>query len=1578
MVFKILITIALFFISLNGANVGDQIPNKAFISYQIDNIDKNITTNEVILKVAKTPATIEFLAIDPNGSNEILNPTYYEKNGEKINMPPAKLPDGTTINIPSVVKVKKAVKYSSQDLVIVRVKDLDQNKNAHAKDIIKIDVINERTKEKETLYLIETSNNSGIFVGYLFTKSCPNKRSNSIREIFDTQDGALCCLENDKIVAQYIDNGTREIVETQAFIPAPIDAFIVTKEQSKDKASIGSFIKYTITVENITKESFKDVKLIDELPIGVRYIKDSFRVDGNKATPNISEDGSTLTYTYPFLKSNQKVTYSYIVLIGAGVNKELINRAYAQAIGAKTSNIATTKLELKDELYRNKAYIIGRVYIKDCNSSCGVENVKLYMEDGRYSITDKMGRYHFIDISKGSHVIQIDKESIKNYKVVSCSQKGKYSKGDISSFVDIGISGIKRVDFCLKRVKNITTLKEQYFSINLKLLNKNRVRVDFKVNSNESIKNKEIYLKIPKGMRYIPNSLIEVERDKNLLIIPIKNNISIDFVIEKDTPIVKEIEAVLFYDKGKKRDLFTTPIVVALKSIKKEIEIVKESSKIALDESSKEKLAQNQIKKDMPKYTKEDVDNLGTKPKIVWPPKNWVPTMPSIRVAILYPKGGSVELYLNNQKVDPIHFEGIFRDSRGKMQIAHFKGIDLYEGLNRFKVIVKKDKKVIATLKRDIFLESSAPQKFELIKERSHLIADGKSEIIIAIKMIGKSGHPLRGGLVGSFETDKDHSPAMIVNGKGRFVVEENGIAYIKIKPTTKAEGLKLKFSNKTLDIKLKMVPRDWIVVGMANGTIGYKKISGNLKNLSQKGIKKGFYTDKKIVFFAQGRVLKNWLLTIAYNNKKEQRELFDKLDKDKYYPIYLDNSIQGNDAATIKRLYVRLEKNNFYAMFGDFKTEINGGEFTSYNKNLNGFKSQYRGEKIKATIFASKQNNIHYYEEIRLDGTTGYYYLKSKNIIPNSQKVSIITRDKDRKDIILDSEILIDQKDYVIDYDEGRIYLKKTIFSVDKNFNPRYLAIEYDVKEGDKKYYEFGGRVEYKDKNITIGATAIKKDTPQGGEYLVGIDGKFQLNKNLTIKGEYAKSKSILNSNPTFGSASKVEINYKDQNKSIKIYYRKQDNNFGLGTVSPTLGGTKIFGIDSSININKRLKLATQIYKTISYQQDKSSTSNLVVHPTIEYKEENRTISAGFKYSKESGQKADKRLTLSYFQKINKNLDIDIYHEQSFSNTFARTIVGFNYKVDNNGTFFAQIQRLKDKETRYSTIMGLEYKPWRDGKIKLYHQYSSRKDIFKSISFSQKFKINKEIELIAGIEKDFGSKESSTTYKLEGRYKSKKVSFSSIIEYKNSDEDIFNIYSDLVIKKNKNLALNFGLNYRYRKEENRKSRYIDAKLALAYRINSKFILLDRLDFIDDYTNDKNGIEESKKFVNNLHLNYIFNNNLEIGLFYGLKYEKDTIDKKIYSSWSDMLAINALYNIDQNWAIGAQVSILHSYTLNNFEYGAGLFIQRDIGDNFRIRLGYNFSGFNDNDFRSANYRHQGVYLNFEIKFNQDDIKKIFR
>jgi opacity protein-like surface antigen len=58
------------------------------------------------------------------------------------------------------------------------------------------------------------------------------------------------------------------------------------------------------------------------------------------------------------------------------------------------------------------------------------------------------------------------------------------------------------------------------------------------------------------------------------------------------------------------------------------------------------------------------------------------------------------------------------------------------------------------------------------------------------------------------------------------------------------------------------------------------------------------------------------------------------------------------------------------------------------------------------------------------------------------------------------------------------------------------------------------------------------------------------------------------------------------------------------------------------------------------------------------------------------------------------------------------------------------------------------------------------------------------------------------------------------------------------------------------------------------------------------------------------------------------------------------------------------------------DYGFGVDVGYNVGNNMWLTLGYNFEGFDDDDFREARYTAAGPFLRFTIKADQHLLKRI--
>jgi len=1635
----------------HAAHAGDIVSNTADINYTIGGEVKTQPTNEVNLTIAQTPATIEFLTIDPDGSGERVEPTTHEGPGGTTPMPPATLPDGTVVPTPSDVDVSGTGRYGMRDLVLIRVTDIDQNTDATTQQIIDINITNPRTGEIETLHLMETGPNTGVFVGYIHTQPCPDDAGQSARLSVDNdhRDGAICVQGGDQIGAEYVDNGTLQHVKVQAdaVIAEESFALLVTKQQSKDVASIGDYVQYTLTVENITQRMYKDVSIDDRLPDGVTYHPGSFKVEGAAVTPTLSPDGKTLTYVHPSLPKGATITLTYVAVIGAGVvDAKAINTAWAQAPGTTRSNIAKTTLAIREELWRSHGFIMGRVYEADTscqnetNTSaketahpsspvatvepeshrrlgCGVEGVKLYMEDGRYVVTDKEGKYHFIDVDNGTHVVQVDEMSIEGrYTIEQCERNVRFAGKARSQFVEVHHGALNRADFCLKRIPGATghTLLE----VHIAKKGTDKVHVALKINGTMPLIDPEIFLSLSDGLDYVKgssNSDAEPKRQDEILVVKMGSRREVELDLKITDVIIpdKELRAVLYYDTQLAKDQRSDVASVMFMTAKGKAAIVKITQN--KDQVGGESVGgatpagagdYNWTKPthqaSMPQYSPESVDALGKKPGIIWPPKGWIPGIPSTRVAILYPKGAHVELSLNGHKVSPLNYEGLFRGENG-MQVMHYKGVDLREGLNTFVAVITRGSKTIARSTRTVYVESRAPKRITLLPQYSYLMADGKHEPIIAIKMTGPSGHPLRGGMVGSFTTDPQHAPAVMSNGKGQYTIDSQGIAYVRLQPTALSGEAVLHFKlygekSETIRVRLRPYLRKWIVVGFAEGTVGYRTLSGHAEALKNKGVKKGLYVDGRLAFFAKGRIKGDWLLTLAYDSgrKKGDRRLFDAIDPGAYYSLYLDATHQGSEAPSTKKLYLKLEKDAFSILFGDYNTDIRAGEFDSYQRSYTGLKSTYHGANLTSVLFAAKTDKLHYRDELRADGTHGYYHLQHRPIVESSETVTLEVRDRHRSEIIVETRTLRRWSDYTIDYDTGALYFKKAIASSDAHFNPRTIVVQYDVEGDGESYYTYGGRISVRsdDQKFQAGATLIRQEHGDGADMLGGLDAELRLSPHARLEAEYAMTRSQHETNTSIGHAYRLSYDYADANNTLRAYWRYQDAAFGLGNLPSVLSATRKIGLDASRKLTEHWSTTASLYQDRRYDANGRYNDEYVFHPTLDYNDENWTASIGYRYAKNTATAATNQLTLKLTRTLmDRRLKLSLSHDQSLGSNEdkqypTRTTLGMDYKIDENGSMFAQIER-SDLSGRVSwqSRMGATYKPWEGGSIT-----SSRlmgidergvMNIYDTLGLTHQFKVGKKWTWSLGYEK--GLAETNTTtqssfdvFRFTGKYEDANLTGNAMVEYRHAKgENKLNLGLGLYLRHSQEFASALGLGYHRSWHGSDWHRDIDAKFALAYRPNSMdWIVLDRLDLIDRYDRTATAVTRTSKMVNNLHAYWHPDEQWEVGLQYGLKYTRDTIDGTVYSGWTDLLGLDARYNINPTWAVGIQGSVLHAYGAHNVDYSGGAYIATTPWENAMLTFGYNVAGFEDEDFSQQNYRHRGPYVQIKVKFDQEDLKKV--
>ena len=115
---------------------------------------------------------------------------------------------------------------------------------------------------------------------------------------------------------------------------------------------------------------------------------------------------------------------------------------------------------------------------------------------------------------------------------------------------------------------------------------------------------------------------------------------------------------------------------------------------------------------------------------------------------------------------------------------------------------------------------------------------------------------------------------------------------------------------------------------------------------------------------------------------------------------------------------------------------------------------------------------------------------------------------------------------------------------------------------------------------------------------------------------------------------------------------------------------------------------------------------------------------------------------------------------------------------------------------------------------------------------------------------------------------------------------------------------------------------------------------------------------------------YDLTQKLSVGAKYGLRLG-ETLDRTPGSVWVDSTAhlgiLRADYHIVNDWDMMVEGRVLWSPASQTTDFGLVAAIYKQLGDNFKLGVGYNFGEFSD-DLADVVHDNHGVFINLIGKF----------
>ena len=1648
--------------NLTVRNFGSEVVNVATMTYTIGSDRRTIGTGAAVfvIRPPDTPAVIEFFRYAPTAQDPILrniNGSDFSSSGEvagPFNSIGAPITTGgNRIDLSSEVPLISATTYLAGELMFIRVTDLGQNLNSAEIETVVV-TIEASNGDVITLRLYETGPDTGEFFAYLPSTSGPTDKNdntissdgntqltatyidtfdstdvtidtavlNPLNRVFSSADGvrlddALVTLINvetgqraavfgvdgystfpaDVVSGDDITDSAGLVYESdqgefsypvvepgvyrieveppegfnfssvvsetdlyalgaeQGFVittasmgdtftvlergplrfDIPLDPdsnLVVTKTADRESADVGDYINYTVTIENPGDQA-ASVNLYDTLPIGFRYVPGTTRIEAVfSEDPEVSDDATLLTFDMNALPAGETLSLNYTLLVGPGAHfGDAVNEAVVRdPLMNPISNVARAGVRLREDLLRSTSTIIGRVTEQSCDGDAdwarpidrgiGVEGVRLYMETGAYVVSDPDGLFHFEGVKEGTHVVQVDEETLPDgFELMTCEESTRYAGVNNSKFIDVQGGGIWRANFYLKQTREAEEVLEE-----------------------ESFKDTTEHL------------------DYNGL-----------WLNQQDATA-----------------------------------------------------------------------------EWVYPSPERTPSIPSTHVGIKHAKGQSVSIRLNDRDIAGYYFQGSDTSANGKVKISRWRGLPLQDGRNVFLADVKNlDGTVAKTIRKDIWYVKDIARAIP-VPDRSVLVADGRTSPEIAIRLEDQSGRPVHAGRIARVNLEapyrlldaagdnrlREQTETLIapLSNRREFTVGRDGVMRVPLEPTLKTGKVTVKVTLDTgreIPIYMYLEPekRDWILVGLAEGTAALQDVQGNMSGFA--GDADDVVTDGRVAFFAKGMVKGNWLMTLAVDTDKRRGNrdtgFEGEIDPNAYYTLYGDRTYQEFEGVSRYPLFIKLEKRQAYALFGDFDTNVTEGRLTSYNRKLTGLKAEYLGDKVQVLGFAAETNQGFVKDEIAAEGLSGPYRLSNARVLPQSEEITVETRDRVRPDIILETRTLVRYLDYTLDYFTGEIIFRLPVDATDANFNPNVIVVDYETSEDAERNITAGGRVQTQilDDKVQLGSTF----THENGSALaagvksnqIGVDVIAQITDSTELRAEYAVTDNS-GDGEGVADAKLLEIVHTSESVLAEAYFREEEGGFGLGQRASNTNGVRRYGAKGTVKLHEKNdaetgRRSTRQLNVEAYREENLETGDARTSGEILAIQDGTKLDAaiGLRITEDDLVSGDDRTSLLAVARasydiskhgltVQASAETPISGQDEVSSQPQRLMLGVDKRVGNFATINMRHEILNGGgQESMNTTLGVSATPWSGSTATVAADNLSNESgrrLGATVGLDQTVRLTENISGQVGVrarrllreEADFvqvapdavispvEANEDFQSIYVGTAYRDDKMSASARVEVRENDNDQTWVLSSSAARDLSD-TLSLAATARGRISDATgglgTDKQYEARIGASWRPrNEDTVVFNRFDIVNSQPlNDIN----TTKLVNNAAMNTMVTDRWQLSTNLGTKYVKTQVAEKTFSNWTHLVGAETRFDVTERIDLGLRGSVLTGKNTGT-AYSWGPSVGVSPVDNVWLSAGYNVQGFKDKDFEAAEYARKGAYLQLRVKFDQNTASGLLR
>ncbi len=536
----------------------------------------------------------------------------------------------------------------------------------------------------------------------------------------------------------------------------------------------------------------------------------------------------------------------------------------------------------------------------------------------------------------------------------------------------------------------------------------------------------------------------------------------------------------------------------------------------------------------------------------------------------------------------------------------------------------------------------AATARIVLKTDRAQAPADGQTGVGVTLTLVDAQGQPLKVPVRVTLETSAgrlllagaktDESgprgkDADVAAPGVQLQVSQGQARFTLLAPMTAQDvTVRVTAEGRSSTTTVSFVPplRDMVAAGLVEGVIQFRGKNTLALNPARQGdgferslaawsrqFDDGRYgAGVRAAFFLQGSIQGKALLSAAYDSDKETRaRALRDIQPEEFYPVYGDASLKGQAPRSDSRLYVRIDQNKSYVLFGDFATgdgftQVRGGgnvadlqqrALGNVNRSATGLRWHHEEGPVLANAFAFRDSLRQVVEEFTAQGS-GPYGLRNNAVLEGSEKLELVVRDRNQPSRILSVTPLQRVADYSFEPFSGRLVLNRFLSAFDANLNPVSLRVSYEVDQGGDAFWVTGLDGQYKlSEALEVGGSWVKDQNPLAPSQISSANLGLQWGPRTRMVAEVAHSAGTVNTNSVnastqtglqarvgdvSGNAWRVELVHEQEDAEVRAFVGRSDTGF-QNLAAPLVGGRGEASVRASVKVNDTLTVYTQAQRS-------------------------------------------------------------------------------------------------------------------------------------------------------------------------------------------------------------------------------------------------------------------------------------------------------------------------------------------------------------------------------------------------------------